>query len=84
MNVSSLDGDAPEIGVLVGEVTLWQRGVGRQAVALVLRWLESAGYKKSRAFVVKDNPASIRLFESLGFSRAGEGVKGEWCYVLNI
>lgn len=84
VNVSSLDSDSPEVGVYVGEVTAWGRAIGRRAVSLAIHWLHANGYKKARALVLKDNPASLSLFEAVGFRRISEGREGEWVYELGF
>lgn len=80
VNAARLDSDSPEVGVFVGEVTLWGRGVGRKAVALAVEYLREWGYKKAWALIAEGNVASFKLFEAVGFRRIGEGHKGEWIY----
>lgn len=84
VNASSLDSDNPEVGIYIGEITAWGKGIARRAVSLALRWLQTAGYKKARASILTDNAASIRLFEALGFKQIGEGREGEWIYELEL
>lgn len=84
VNVSFMDNDTPEIGIYIGEVTLWGRGVARSAISLVINWLKILGYKIVRARIMKLNIKSLKLFEGLGFKKIGEGRKGEWVYELNL
>lgn len=67
INVSGLSSETPEIGVFVGEVTLTRRGVGTRAVSIVLHWLKAQGHTCAYARVSRENEASKKFFESLGF-----------------
>jgi RimJ/RimL family protein N-acetyltransferase len=84
VNAAKLDKEIPEVGVFVGEVTLWGRGVGRKAVALAVGYLRKRGYKKVWALIAEGNVASFKLFEAVGFRRIGEGHKGEWIYEMAL
>ena len=73
VNATFLDTDCPEIGILIGELTLWGSGVGGKAVSLVLEWLKENNYKMAQAIIMPENTASRRLFEKLCFSESNEG-----------
>ena len=47
------------------------RGLGRAMVAGVLNLGFACGLERIMAFICTDNPASVRLVESLGFQREG-------------
>jgi RimJ/RimL family protein N-acetyltransferase len=70
VHVQHLDTDCPEIGYLIGEVSLWGKGAGKQAVSLALNWLRDKGYKKVCAEVLDGNERSKRLLYNLGFKLA--------------
>jgi RimJ/RimL family protein N-acetyltransferase len=67
VNVQNLNTDCPEIGYLIGEIPLWGKGVGKQAVNKALDWLRKKGYKKVSAKVLDKNEGSKRLLYNLGF-----------------
>ena len=74
----------PEVGVYIGEVTLWGQAVGRQALQLALGWLKEQGKHYCRTTIPGDNERAIRLFESCGFERQGEAREGEWQYQIKV
>jgi len=84
INVSKLDTKNPEIGIYIGEITMWGRGLARTSILLVLRWLKSMGYKRACARVMSENARSIKLFTSLGFKLKGESRPGEYLYEVNL
>lgn len=82
VNVTGLGNECPSVGIYIGDVTLWGKKVGSRAVGLVINWLSVNGFKEAQADILKDNIASIKMFESVGFRKAGEGRDGEWLYRL--
>jgi len=72
VNITNISSKTPEVGILIGEITLMGRGVGAQSVGLVVEWLKTRGYDKVRARTSLENDRSQRLFESLGFETRGE------------
>ena len=83
VSFSQLDSWNPEVGIFMGEVTLWGKGVGKQSLSLALDWLKSRSYEKIHTTILKDNERAIRLFESIGFKRIGEARIMEWAYELS-
>jgi len=79
---SHLDTDSPDLGLYIGEVGLWNRGIGREALKLALGWLKIQGYKKASARILKENRRSIGLFRSLSFKNIGDSREGEEQYEL--
>jgi len=84
INLGQLDNWNPEIAIVIGEVTLWGKGIGKQSLILAIDWLKEQGYEKVHTTILKNNERSIRLFESVDFKRTGEGREGEWTYEKNI
>ena len=84
INLSQLDSWCPQVGLFIGEVGLWGKGVGRESLLLALSWLRAKGYVKVWTTILKDNERSIRLFGSVGFRRVGEGRVGEWSYEKDL
>lgn len=81
-----------EVGLFIGEKSLWNKGVGKAALQLTLRKITesrpSLVTEDVLAMISPENEASIRLFESLGFipgSRPGdeEGRNGQIVYRWN-
>lgn len=67
LNISRLETDVPEIGILIGEINAQGKGIGSAAVQLGLKWLKNHGYKKAQANINKANVASTKLFTSMDF-----------------
>lgn len=80
----NLDEETPRLGIYVGEVTLWGKGVGRDAIRLASLWLQEQGYAKCWAGIIDGNGASMRIFEANGFRRTGPARDGEWTYVKDL
>lgn len=78
LNLSLLNREYPELGILVGEVTLHGKGVGSKAVALGLKRLKKLGHTKSAASIHQDNKRSQKLFEKFGFKKVEESAKSLW------
>ena len=67
-----------EVGVMLGERSLWGRGLGSRALRLAAAWArDSLGLHKLTAGCYANNPGSIRAFEKAGFVREGLG-RPEW------
>jgi RimJ/RimL family protein N-acetyltransferase len=70
-NASRLNEQVPEVGLYIGESTLWGKGVGRDALTQVLIRLARDGYSHCWAGIQAGNDRSRRLFERLGFRLVG-------------
>lgn len=77
LNIGQREHWKPEIGLSVGEVSLWGQGVAKQALLLGIEWLKEHGYKRVHTSILKDNERSIRLFGSLGFKIIGDARENE-------
>ena len=65
------------VGIIISEEGERKKGAGREALTLLTKYAFSIlGLHQVFANVAEDNEASIRLFENLGFQRAG--LKKEW------
>jgi RimJ/RimL family protein N-acetyltransferase len=78
INVNNLDSDMPEIGILIGELTLQGKGVGGQSLKLCLDWLKIFGYTKAKAVIHTDNKASQQIFLQAGFKPDKKESTKEW------
>lgn len=59
-----------DIGIMIGERDRWGRGLARDAIAVLGRYLfDAVGLRKLTAGAMGINPAMHRVFEGLGFRR---------------
>ncbi len=84
VTVGNMDHWAPEVGWAIGEVSLWGKGVGKEAVKYALSELVEAGYQYARTTILDNNGRSIRLAKSLGFHKVGSARKGESWYQIKL
>ncbi len=77
VSAGQLDHWNPEIGYFIGEKSLWGKGLGKEAVSLILGRLRGIGKEYCHTTVLKDNERSIRLLKSLGFKESMEARKDE-------
>lgn len=77
--VKAVDTDAPEISYAIGESGMLGKGLAKDAILTLLRFLkETYGAAQAVALVVEGNDASAGLAEGLGFvmdGYVGEGKK---------
>ena len=69
-----------ELGIYIGEITLWNKGVAEVALLQAIGILRSKGYSKFCALVHSDNERSRRLFEGIGFKKVGKGRRDQDWY----
>ena len=81
LHITGLDSIEPEIGLYIGETTLWGQGVGKRALSLGIEKAKELGIEKLQAMIHPKNCRSVRLFQSLGFKKTGKGRKGQDCYM---
>ena len=62
----------PEIGVVVGAVDLWHKGIGTHAVRYLIALLKERQYPACVALIHPANHTSRLMFERLGFVDTGE------------
>jgi len=72
VNIDHLKNKLPEVGILVGELTLQRKGVATGALNEIFAWMEEKGYEGATARILKSNVASIGLFEKVGFEQTRE------------
>lgn len=56
-----------EIGIVIGETDSWRKGIGKEAIGLILEKCKRLGLSRITAKIQKDNKASYHLFTRLGF-----------------
>jgi len=61
-----------DVGIYVGEVTLWGKGIGNAALAQAVLWLRGQKYREARARINKENTVSKIVFEKAGFIYEGD------------
>ena len=84
LHISLLDYWSPEIGIIIGEVSLWNKGIGTEAFRLGIEWLKCRGYKYTSTTVPKTNHAMVRVLEKLGFHEDGTAREGERRFARRI
>ena len=84
LNISPLTYWSPEIGIIIGEVSLWGLGVGTKAFKLGCDWLKEKGYQWTSTTVLDSNVAMIKVLKKLGFKRTCEARKDESRYAKEL
>lgn len=82
IHASDLRDPSPEVGVLIGDRSVWGRGIATEAIGHILGWLWERGpWERCHALIHPENMASQRAFEKNGFLLRGEtGRGGQWKY----
>jgi len=80
VSIGQLDHWSPEIGYFIGEISLWGKGYGGEAVKLACEWLKTKGKQYTHTTILDNNERSIRLIKSLGFEYLGKARKEESWY----
>ena len=85
VHIDGINGECPEIGLYIGEITLWGRGIGYLVLDLAMgQAVTRLGIKKLCAVIHPDNIRSIRLFTRLGFKKAGGARYGQDLYECSL
>ena len=86
VHINDLDKEYPEIGLYIGEVTLWGKGIGTQALEegihrmdTICKWGRRP-YKGLHAVIHPENVTSVKLFTGVGFIKIGEARKEQGLY----
>lgn len=77
VSIGQLDHWSPELGYFIGEISLWGKGYGKQAVSLAMDYLRETGKEYCHTTVLEDNTRSLRLLSSLGFTVLGKARERE-------
>jgi RimJ/RimL family protein N-acetyltransferase len=77
LNIAQCDHWKPEIGISIGEVTLWGQGIAKKALLLGIEWLKAHGYKRVHTSILNNNERSLNMFKSVGFKVIGEARENE-------
>ena len=80
VHIRDLNTPAPEIGLYIGEVDLWGKGIGRQALELAMEWAWAHGVKKLQAVIHPRNRRSLHLFSTIGYQKIGIARRKQWLY----
>jgi len=84
VTIGQLEHWSPEIGYYIGEVSLWGKGLGKEAVSLALQWLKEHGKHYAHTTILDNNKRSIKLVKSLGFKWLGKARDGESWYQIKL
>lgn len=89
INIGQTEHHSPEIGYMIGEITLWGTGIGTEAVKKGIEWVKE--YYKTHKHItsvhttIKDNNiASIKLIKKLGFKKGMKARKGESYWIRQL
>lgn len=82
--ISLLDYWSPEIGLGIGEISYWGKGVGRTALILAHDSIRGEGYRFTHTTILNSNVRSIKLFQSVGYNSGPESRPGEKWYFKNL
>ncbi len=89
VTLGQLDHWSPEIGYYIGEIGLWGKGVGTEAVRLGIEWVR--GYASNHTHVTHihttvkdDNIASQKIMRELGFKKGMEARGGEHYWIRKL
>ncbi len=77
VTIGQLEHWSPEIGYHMGEVSLWGKGIGKEAVQLAMDYVRGYGREYCHTTILDSNKRSIRLIKALGFEYLGVARKGE-------
>ena len=77
VTIVQCDNWTPEVGFFIGETSLWNKGIGAQAVKLAEEWLRDRGYVQTHTTVPVSNTRAIYLLKERGWIEAGHARKGE-------
>lgn len=78
ISFTRLNTKLPEIGILIGELTLHGKGVGTNIIKLALEWLKDHGYTQAQAVINVTNIPSKKIFEKNGFTLTNEPTNEVW------
>lgn len=73
-----------EIGIYIGETTLWGAGIGKKAIEIVLQKMKARGFDSVWAVVHPENERSQRLFAKASFEKRGKGRNDQDLYVYSF
>lgn len=65
--ISKLSMEYSEISIMIGETTLWGKGLSKQILERFIELLNERGFSKFSATILNENLSSIRLFKGIGF-----------------
>lgn len=80
LTIGQLDYWEPEIGIVIGETTLWGLGLGKMALERACDYLRECGRKYTRTTILDNNKRSIKLFEGVGYKKIAPARPGESLY----
>jgi RimJ/RimL family protein N-acetyltransferase len=84
--LSKMNTEYPEISILIGETTLWGKGMATEVLSSFIEKMKNNGLRNLSAVIRDDNFGSKRLFEKNGFIFEKKLVNiSEWSlYVLRL
>lgn len=68
--IKNVNDDTPEISILIGELSLWGRGIASVAITELIK-INKNRYTGLKAVINSNNTPSIELFKKKGFKYKG-------------
>jgi len=79
--ISNVSNEFPEISIMIGEITLWGKGLSKLILKKFIDMLISKGFTKFSARISDSNYSSINLFTGMGFENSGKLANhSDWSY----
>lgn len=76
--INARNGNA-EIGIFVGDKSVWNKGVGTEAMSLLISYgFDQVNLHRIYLRVFAENTRAIRVYEKLGFQHEGRFRQAEW------
>ena len=67
--ISGTDLEFPELSIMIGETTLWGKGIASFILAEFLAYLHERDFTKFSARISNTNYGSIKIFQKAGFTK---------------
>jgi len=85
LSISNISNEFPEISIMIGETTLWGKGLSKLILQKFIDMLISKGFNKFSARISDSNYSSIKLFIGMGFKNIGKLVNhSDWSYYIVV
>jgi RimJ/RimL family protein N-acetyltransferase len=72
----SIQNETAELRICIGEKSVWGKGVGSEAVRLMVDFARQRGLHKIWLQVGKSNARARKIYEKIGFRKTGEDLAG--------
>ena len=84
INIGQQEHWSPEIGWMIGEVSEWGKGYGKEAIKQAVQYLKDRGYDYCHTTIKMDNERSLNMAWKLGFEAQCGAREGELWLTKNL